>query len=228
MTLSPAKTWQGISMSVGGVGKIWLLVSILYGLFSLWYFNWSGPIAASEIDYYMASFENAEGNEHTDAQTFRTFLEQDDGDEFVMLNLVQLHDGEVDHPVSGERAPASEVIGEYFGPFSLALFKRGGHPVFQARTVGGNIDSWNAEHHLGFSTTAMMRYKSRRDLVELVLDPAFADGHIYKLAAIERTISYPTQVSFSAHLRPPIAVLLVLILLGSIAQNVWTGSRPSH
>ena len=91
--------------------------------------------------------------------------------------------------------------------------------------MGGNIDSWNAEHNVGFSTAAMMRYKSRRDLVELVIDPAFADGHIYKLAAIERTISYPTQISFSAHLRPPIAVLLVLLLLASLVQNLMAVSR---
>ena len=66
----------------------------------------------------------------------------------------------------------------------------------------------------------MMRYKSRRDLIELILDPAFADAHIYKLAAIERTVSYPTHVEISFALRPPITVLLVLILLASLAQNL--------
>ena len=114
----------------------------------------------------------------------------------------------------------SNVVGEYFGPFSLALLKRGGHPVFQARTVGDNIDSWNAESNVGFGVTAMMRYTSRRDLVELVLDPAFADSHIYKLAAIERTISYPTHIMLSTSLRPPVSVLLILLLLASVAQNI--------
>lgn len=200
--------------------KIWSVVAILYGVFSLWYFNWSGPITASEVESYMTAFHNAEGNQHTDAEVFRTFLEQDDGNEFVMLNLVQLHDGDVVHPVSDERVNPSELLGEYFVPFSLALLKRGGHPVFQARTLGGNIDSWNAENNLGFGVAAMMRYKSRRDLVELVVDPAFADGHIYKLAAIERTISYPTQIMVSTSLRPPVVVLLVFVLLGSLAQNL--------
>lgn len=212
-------------MSFGTAMKIWILVPILYGLFSLWYFNWSGPITAAEIDSFMSAFDNAEGNQHTDAQTFRTFLEQDDGDEFVMLNLVQLHDGDVVHPVSGGRVNPSQLIGEYFGPFSLALLKRGGHPVFQATTVGGNIDSWNADSNVGFGVAAMMRYRSRRDLVELVIDPAFADAHIYKLAAIERTISYPTQIMLSTSLRPPVVVLLVLVLLGSLAQNLIGARR---
>jgi len=172
------------------VWKIWVSVVLLYGLFALWYFNWSGPITPAEIEGYMTAFANVEGSQHTDAQTFRKFLEDDDGQEFVMLNLVELHHGNLEHPVSGEPIQAADLLGEYFGPFSLALLKRGGHPVFQARAVGGNIDSWNAEDNVSFGVSAMMRYKSRRDLVELVIDPAFADGHIYKLAAIERTISF--------------------------------------
>ena len=56
------------------------------------------------------------------------------------------------------------------------------------------LDSWRADDNVGFSATAMMRYRSRRDMLAMVMDPAFADGHIYKLAAIERTINYPTQM----------------------------------
>ena len=137
-----------------------------------------------------------------------------------MLNQVHLHGGDVAHPLTGKAMGSSVLLGEYFAPFALALLKRGGHPVFQARTVGGNIDSWNAEANVGFSGTAMMRYKSRRDLAELVLDPAFADGHIYKLAAIERTVSYPTRMTMSVSLRPPVAVMMVLLLLASLAQNL--------
>ena len=200
--------------------KIWILVPIFYAGFCLWYFNWQGPINSEEIDHFMAEFKSIEGSKHTDAKTFRQFLEQDDGAEFVMLNQVQLHSDEIMHPMTGKAVNASELLSEYFSPFALALFKRGGHPGFQMRTVGGNVDSWNAEFNKGFEVTASMRYKSRRDLVELILDPMFADAHVYKLAAIERTISYPTHVMLSTSLRPPIAVLLVLLLLASLAQNL--------
>ena len=208
------------------VWKIWLLVPLIYTLFSLWYFNWQGALTPVEIDRFMAAFEELEGNKHTDKATFRRFLEEDDGGEFIMLNQVQLRRGDVVHPLTGKAMNASELVGEYFGPFALSLLKRGGHPVFQARTLGGNIDSWNAETNVGFGTTAMMRYKSRRDVVELVLAPAFADAHIYKLAAIERTISYPTRIVMSTWLRPPVAVLLVLLLLASLAQNISFLVRP--
>ncbi len=200
--------------------KIWALVPFLYGIFSLWYFNWSGPITPGEIDEFMAAFNEAEGSQHTDAAVFRKFMEQDDGSEFVMLNLVQLHEKDVPHPITGEKMPALNLLGEYFGPFSLALLKRGGHPVFQARRVGGNVDSWNADNNVSFGATAMMRYKSRRELVALVVDPAFSDAHIYKLAAIERTISYPTRVMMSTSLGPPVSVLLLLMAFASLIQNI--------
>ncbi|MDG1204721.1 MAG: hypothetical protein P8N51_05055 [Pseudomonadales bacterium] len=200
--------------------QIWAAIPLLYAVFAAWYFNWQGPVTSEEVDRFMAGYDHLEGGEHTNKEVFRTFLEQDDGGEFVMLNQVHLSVGKVPHPLSGEALPASELLGDYFDPFALALFKRGGHPVFQARTVGGNIDSWSADNNVGFGTTAMMRYKSRRDLAELVLDPAFSDAHIYKLAAIERTISYPTQLMLSTSLRPPLTVFLVLLALASLAQNL--------
>lgn len=206
--------------------KIWICVPVLYALFAAWYFNWQGPISIEEVNRLMLDFDKLEGSEHTDAATFRKFLEEDDGGEFVMLNLVQLHTGEVAHPLTGEAMSASDLVGEYFGPFAVSLFKRGGHPVFQARTIGGNIDSWNADHNVGFGATAMMRYKSRRDIAELILDPAFADAHIYKLASIDRTISYPTRIMMSTALQPPSAVLVVLILLASLVQNLIFLIRP--
>jgi hypothetical protein len=206
--------------------KIWICVPVLYALFAAWYFNWQGPISIEEVNRLMLDFDKLEGSEHTDAATFRKFLEEDDGGEFVMLNLVQLHTGEVAHPLTGEAMSASDLVGEYFGPFAVSLFKRGGHPVFQARTIGGNIDSWNADHNVGFGATAMMRYKSRRDIAELILDPAFADAHIYKLASIDRTISYQTRIMMSTALQPPSAVLVVLILLASLVQNLSFLIRP--
>lgn len=202
------------------IWKIWLLVPVFYGLFAYWYYNWSGPISASEVEQYMQAFNANEGSKNTDAAVFQKFLEQDDGKEIVMVNLIKLHSDKVAHPVSGELTAPNQLLVGYFGPFVKALLKRAGHPVHQARKVGGHIDSWNAHADEGFAVTAMMRYRSRKDLVELIIDPRFVDGHIYKLAAIEKTTSFPTQISMSTSLRPGLSVLLILLLLTSLAQNI--------
>ena len=200
--------------------KIWICVPIAYGLFSLWYFNWQGPITQPEVEHFMAQFAEQEGSRYTEEATFRRFLEQDDGSAFTMLNQVQIYEDDIPHPVTGEMIPGRALLANYFEPFAWALFMRGGHPVFQARTVGGFIDSWNADDNLSFSGTAMMRYRSRRDIAELVMDPKFADGHVYKIAAIERTVSYPTQIIMNGSMPPHIWVFVVLMLLASLAQNV--------
>lgn len=176
----------------------------------------------------MATFPKQEGSSHTEEAILRAFLEQDDGKEFIMLNQVQIYEDDIAHPISGEMITGQALLANYFEPFAWALFLRGGHPVFQARTVGGFIDSWNAEDNLSFSGTAMMRYRSRRDIAELVMDPSFADGHIYKLAAIERTVSYPTQIIMNGSMAPHVWVFVMLILLASLAQNVAHWRQRHH
>ena len=200
--------------------QIWIWVPVVYGVFSLWYFNWQGPVTQQEIDEYLNGFSELEANKNTELSVIRKFLEDDDGKEFVMLNLIQVYKDKVPHPVTGEELKPQALLSNYFRSFAFASLKRGGHPVLQARTAGGNIDSWNADDNVGFSVTSMMRYKSRRDLIELLIDPEFADSHLYKLAAIDRTISYPTQTMLSLSLRPPVSVLLVLLLFASMAQNI--------
>ena len=49
------------------IWKIWIFVPILYALFSLWYFNWRGPITPEEIESFMTAFDELERNKHTDA-----------------------------------------------------------------------------------------------------------------------------------------------------------------
>ena len=208
---------------------IWLAAAALYGMFLYWYFNWSGPLSEAEVEQIIGRFSEQSGSGKTDLEVLRTFLQQDDGKEFIMLNQVQVYEDDIAHPLTGEMIPGRTLLANYFEPFAWALLLRGGHPVFQARTVGGFIDSWNAEDNLSFSGTAMMRYRSRRDIAELVMDPSFADGHIYKLAAIERTVSYPTQIIMNGSMAPHVWVFAVLMLLASLAQNVvlWRQRRKS-
>jgi hypothetical protein len=202
------------------VAWIWLAVAALYLVFLYWYINWSGPIAADEIDGYLEHFSAGSGAQYTDVEVLRRFLEEDDGKEFVMQNFVSLHGGKISHPVSGEQVSPKEVIGGYFKPFSKALFKRAGHPVFMARKVGGYIDSWNVDGDPQWAATAMMRYRCRRDLIELASDQRFAAIHVFKTSAIEKTVSFPVQINMSVFLRPRLYVPMGLIWVASMAHFV--------
>lgn len=199
---------------------IWGAAGVLYIAFVAWYFNWSGPLTPTEIDTYMAAFHEAKGSANTDAKIFRKFLEDDDGSEFVMQNLVKFHDNKIPHPVSGELTSPRTVLNAYFAPFSSALFKRAGHPVIASQKVGGYIDSWATAADPDWDLVSLIRYRSRRDLAQLVVDPFFEDIHVFKNAAIKETASFPTQTAISLFLSPKIFVPLLLLLLASMAQNV--------
>jgi len=200
--------------------SIWLTASALYLAFLYWYINWSGPIAAEEIDSYIEKFSKGSGAAHTDADVVRRTMEEDDGKEFVMQNFVTLHSGKMSHPVTGEQVNPQDVLAGYFKPFAKELFKRGGHPVFMTRKVGGYIDSWNCDKDPQWAATAMMRYKCRRDLIELASDQRFSDIHIFKTSAIDKTVSFPVQITMSFFLRPRFYVPLGLVWLASMAHFI--------
>jgi len=200
--------------------SIWLTASALYLAFLYWYINWSGPIAAEEIDSYIEKFSKGSGAAHTDADVVRRFMEEDDGKEFVMQNFVTLHSGKMSHPVTGEQVNPQDVLAGYFKPFAKELFKRGGHPVFMTRKVGGYIDSWSCDKDPQWAATAMMRYKCRRDLIELASDQRFSDIHIFKTSAIDKTVSFPVQITMSFFLRPRFYVPVGLVWLASMAHFI--------
>ena len=111
--------------------KIWISVPVLYAVFSLWYFNWQGPLTQAEIERFFAAFEPQTGSEQTSLETLRRFFEEDDGRGFVMLNQVQTMNDLCPHPVTGELVDGRALLTEYLAPFTVDLLRRGGTRCFK-------------------------------------------------------------------------------------------------
>ncbi|MFM5918464.1 MAG: hypothetical protein ACKOOL_13165 [Novosphingobium sp.] len=198
---------------------IWGGAAVLYVLFRAWYDNWRGPLTKAEIDAFLAGVEGkmSGGN---DPAVFRSFLEADDGKEFVMLNLVKIEESMVTDPATGNEIPGRTAMRRYSDPFVKALIARGGHPGMIGRKVGPYVDAWRVEPDPGWSIFGLMRYRSRRDLVKLAGDPRFAGIHSYKLLGIPVTFSFPTQRELSVYMGPRVWVALVLALGAALTQLV--------
>jgi len=199
---------------------IWGVALVLYAVFLAWYVNWRGRLSAAEIEALMTGIVamNREANDRNDPAVLRRFLEADDGREFFMLNLVRISPDDVPDPQTGERRPARQVMERYTRMFLPALFARAGHPAMVARKVGGYFDAWGVEPDPGWTLVGYMRYRSRRDLAELVNDPRFGGAHDFKFAAMPQTFSFPTQPSMLTLASPRIWVGLVLALVAAFAQ----------
>jgi hypothetical protein len=205
-------------IDISGAWWVWPVALILYVFFRAWYDNWRGPLNAPEVEHYLHRVQTAPGAEHTDPEVLRQFLSRDDGREFVMCNLVRLQPQEVLHPLTGVMTQPRELLQEYFRPFVLTLFMHGGHPLLASRKVAGYIDAWNVAPDPGWTMVGMMRYRSRRDMMELTLDPRFTNAYPFKAAAVEQTYSFPTQVLSTMALGPRSVVALVLALLAALVH----------
>jgi hypothetical protein len=201
-----------------GAWWVWGVALAAYGAFRWWYDGRRAPLAPHEVEAFMAALDRLPASGHTDRALLRAFLEADDGREFVMSNLVRVHPGEVPHPVSGAPTTGLALFGDYGRQFVRLLLRHGGHPVMAMRKVGGYLDAWNTPPDPGWHIVGAMRYRSRRDLVALALDPALREVHPLKLAGTAATFSFPTQPILSLALPPRASVALVLALAAALAH----------
>ena len=197
---------------------VWLVAAVLYAGFRLFYDNWRGRLTQTEIDSMLAQAQARGAGEFTDLATVRAFLEADDGREFVMVNLVRVPDTMVTHPDTGEQVPASEMMRAYSKAFMPLLLRHGGHPALATRKVGGYVDSWMTGPDPGWSIVGFMRYRSRRDMLMMVLHPAFDAAHKYKPLGVAETFSFPTQAFLRAYVSPRVSVFLILALAAALGQ----------
>lgn len=197
---------------------VWSVAAAGYILFRLWYDNMRGPLKPAEIERFLAQSESRNAATGNSAAILRAFLEADDGREFVMLNLVKAEMGQVTDPDDGKPVQGLELLKRYSRAFTPVLFRKGGHPGIIGRKIGGYVDAWNTEADPGWTLFGLMRYRSRRDLMQLATDPAFLAGHPLKLAGTAATFSFPTQRVMSFYIGPRISVALVLALVAALAH----------
>ena len=72
------------------------------------------------------------------------------------------------------------------------------------------MEMFGVEGVRDWTTGAGMRYRSRRDLLEITTHPAFRGSHEFKIASMRKTLAFPVDPWF--HLGDP-RLLLALILL---------------
>jgi len=200
------------------VNAIWIGAVVLYGAFRLWYDGRRRPLTTPEIDAFLAKLEGTPSAEVNDLVALRDFLARDDGREFMMLNLVKVNPALAPHPVTGVPTSAQRLMREYIREFLPIVVRHGGHPVMQAAKVGPYVDAWNVEPDPGWTMMGAVRYRSRRDMMELATDPRFLAKHPFKVAALSATYSFPTAPGVMLVAGPRVWVALVLALGAALLQ----------
>ena len=182
---------------------IWGTALIVYGLFWWWYVGFRQKITPAEVDETMALFKNDGTWTEQQRENLRNFLANDDGKDFVMVNLLLLN-----KPVAESR----KNLNKYQKIFLGSLLRKAGHPVLIARAASGNVENVASDQDEGWGAAGMIRYRSRRDLMEILPATIGSEHHGLKLAAVERTFAFPASPWFlfgGPKLLAPMAIALV-------------------
>ena len=185
---------------------IWIVMGGLYAVFWLWYSGFKGKLTQTEVDYYMQQFESR-GVNADNLANLQHFLEKDDGREWFMINLLEL---------KSPKRESSKLLQRYTKTFMAGMFRRAGHPFFVAIAAAKNIENLNCDDADNWSSTGIVRYRSRRDCAETLLDTFGSDHHADKLASLTKTLAFPATANFLIG-SPRVLVAMSAALIGAMA-----------
>jgi hypothetical protein len=193
---------------------LWLLLVALYAGFRFWYDGGGGPLSPDEVAHYVSLVEER-GTPPERVAKLREFLESDTGSDFVMANFIHFH----------ESAAARADMDRYMAHMYPALFRRACHPVLAGPTVARALDLWGIEDGERWSMVGLVRYRSRRDMVEIATNPAFRDAHQFKTAAMAQTIAIPIEPILALG-SPRWLAAGALVTIGLLLQLALGRRRP--
>ena len=196
-------------VSSGFVCADFIVAAAIYLLFLAWYDGWPRrKLSPAEVETHFAKMkaQRAPQGEAANAmlERFRAFAATDDGGEFHMANLLRWSRADVN----------SEAHTRYMRAWSKVAVPRASHPVYRGNVVGkvqGALEGrlWD--------DVALMRYRSRRDLMKIITSDAFMRDAGQKGVAVEYTDAYPATPKFLLGSPRVLAFLVLLVIALALA-----------
>lgn len=192
----------------------WAIAVLVYLIFFSWYTNLSGPLSEAEIQKYISKLN--EINPTTSAEdidNFTNFMRQDDGGDFYMVNYLDLNETPPFFEETGSDASSSDLMNFYMEYMYPAMLKRASHPVFFGDVSAKALDHIGAEESKEWDQVGIIRYRSRRDVMEISNNKIFSERHKFKSAALTKTIAIPVSSPLIVDLRVIVFMFLMILTL---------------
>jgi hypothetical protein len=189
---------------------------LIYVLFLFWYGGRGSPMSSVEVETLL---ERVRRNADSAGAPFaadllpsiREVAKDDDGREFVMVNLIRYRTKAV-YPPGWDYGDDPHAADERYNRAVVPLLlKRACIPVFLGRAAGRFLAPEGTEP---WDCVALVRYRSRREFLGLCADLAKDRADVHKWAAIETTQVFPVDARLSLSMvRIVIALALSLVVL---------------
>lgn len=187
-----------------------IILIAIYLLFLNWNYRWmTKPLTKAEIDRLSAK-GGYDDMSAAEKENFRRFMEADDGKPFYMVNLMLYRkkalypEGEFVDVKTGEEAARL-----YNRAVIRELIKRGSYPVFYSKKMANLLSDSDGTDF--FEHVGIVRYRSRRDLLNMVESPVYMETIKHKWASLEKTVALPTRKIMM--IDPAVLVTLGMVIL---------------
>lgn len=205
--------------------KLWLVPTLLYAAFFIWYTDLGGPLSDAEVDKYVATM-TANGGAPETIAFVEKFARQDSGRQFLMVNNIDMNEKPPNVEGAEPGESADQLMKRYMGHMIPALLTRACHPVLMGSAVYPTMDLVGIEGAENWDQGALFRYRSRRSFMEIVSNPEFRGKHHFKTAALDKTIAYPIETSL--YLGDPRLLLGLILLALTALVDGWRLSRVNR
>ncbi len=190
---------------------IWLAsLGLIYASFWIWYGGNGDPISEEEGLEMLAEIERLHGvrlentPEGSMTRNLRDMLPNDDGKEFYAVNLETRATG----------PEAQEAEAKYAAIVMPLLLERGGHPVFLSERAGLMLGKYGEN----VDRVAVVRYRSLRDLLDMIADEKMVEGNALKNASLAHTEVFITRPTITlVQVRLMVGMFLALIAIAGVA-----------
>ena len=201
--------------------KTWLILGSVYIGFFFWYTDMGGKLSQEEIQIFIKKHEQNIINDGVspDSEEFqlridflKRFMEEDNGKQFIMVNNIEMNKNPGDVVGANPGESADQLMSRYMEYMWPNLLKRASHPIFMSNAVYQSMDLVGIEGAETWDQAALMRYKSRRTMMEIVTNPDMMDRHEFKIAALQKTIAYPVEpFGFYSDMRVIFGMLIAIV-----------------
>ena len=201
--------------------KTWLILGAVYIGFFFWYTDMGGKLSQEEIQIFIKKHEQNIINDgiSPDSEEFqlridflKKFMEEDNGKQFIMVNNIEMNKNPGDVVGANPGESADQLMSRYMEYMWPNLLKRASHPIFMSNAVYQSMDLVGIEGAETWDQAALMRYKSRRTMMEIVTNPNMMNRHGFKIAALQKTIAYPVEpFGFYSDMRVIFGMLIAIV-----------------